>query len=41
LLEQVFLIATLQPRFTNALKRLAKTPKSHFLIPACLLRSGD
>ncbi|MEO3435378.1 ATP-binding protein [Inquilinus sp. CAU 1745] len=31
LLEQVFLIATLQPWFTNALKRIAKTPKLHFL----------
>ena len=31
LLEQVFLIATLQPRFTNALKRIVKTPKLHFL----------
>jgi len=31
LLEQVFLIATLQPWYTNALKRIAKTPKLHFL----------
>ena len=31
LLEQVFLIATLQPWFTNALKRVVKTPKLHFL----------
>ncbi|WP_233559781.1 DUF4143 domain-containing protein [Oleomonas cavernae] len=31
LLEQVFLIATVQPWFTNALKRIAKTPKLHFL----------
>jgi uncharacterized protein len=31
LLEQVFLVATLQPWFTNALKRIAKTPKLHFL----------
>ncbi len=31
LLEQVFLIATLQPWFTNALKRIAKTAKLHFL----------
>ena len=30
LLEQVFLIATLQPWFTNALKRIVKTPKLHF-----------
>jgi uncharacterized protein len=31
LLEQVFLVTTLQPWHTNALKRLAKTPKLHFL----------
>jgi len=31
LLEQVFLIATVQPWFTNVLKRIAKTPKLHFL----------
>ena len=31
LLEQVFLIQTLQPWYTNALKRIAKTPKLHFL----------
>ena len=31
LLEQVFLIATLQPWFTNAVKRVVKTPKTHFL----------
>ena len=31
LLGQVFLIATLQPWFTNALKRIVKTPKLHFL----------
>ena len=31
LLEQVFVIATLQPWFTNALKRIVKTPKLHFL----------
>ncbi len=31
LLEQVFLIATLLPWFTNALKRIVKTPKLHFL----------
>lgn len=31
LLELVFLIATLQPWFTNALKRIVKTPKLHFL----------
>lgn len=31
LLEQVFVVATLQPWFTNALKRIVKTPKLHFL----------
>jgi predicted AAA+ superfamily ATPase len=31
LLEQVFLIKTLQPWFTNTLKRIVKTPKLHFL----------
>ncbi|CCW19662.1 ATPase [Sphingobium indicum BiD32] len=31
LLEQVFLVATLQPWFTNSLKRIVKTPKLHFL----------
>ena len=31
LLEQVFLVSTLQPWSTNALKRIAKTPKLHFL----------
>ena len=31
LLEQVFLIAALLPWYTNALKRIAKTPKLHFL----------
>ena len=31
LLEQVFLITTVQPWFTNALKRIIKTPKLHFL----------
>lgn len=31
LLEQVFLVTTLQPWFTNELKRIAKTPKLHFL----------
>ena len=31
LLEQVFLIMTVQPWFTNALKRIVKTPKLHFL----------
>jgi predicted AAA+ superfamily ATPase len=31
LLEQVFLVASLEPWFTNALKRIVKTPKLHFL----------
>jgi uncharacterized protein len=31
LLEQVFLVATLQSWHTNALKRIIKTPKLHFL----------
>jgi predicted AAA+ superfamily ATPase len=31
LLEQVFLVATLQPWYTNAIKRVIKTPKLHFL----------
>ncbi len=31
LLEQVFLVTTLQPWFTNALKRIIRTPKLHFL----------
>jgi len=30
-LEQLFLVRTLQPWFTNELKRLVKTPKLHFL----------
>jgi predicted AAA+ superfamily ATPase len=31
LLKQVFLIATVQPWFSNSLKRMIKTPKLHFL----------
>ena len=31
LLEQVFLVSTLQPWYTNALKRIAKTAKLNFL----------
>lgn len=31
LLEQIFLVTTLQPWSTNTLKRIAKTPKMHFL----------
>ena len=30
LLEQVFLVATVQPWYTNVLKRIVKTPKLHF-----------
>ena len=36
LLEQLFLVATLQPWFTKALKRIVKTPKLHFLDPGLL-----
>jgi predicted AAA+ superfamily ATPase len=39
LLEQVFLVATLQPWYTNALKRIAKTPKLHFLDSGLLATS--
>jgi predicted AAA+ superfamily ATPase len=31
LLEQLFLIVTVQPWFTNRLKRIVKTPKLHFI----------
>lgn len=31
LMEQLFLVATVLPWFTNALKRIVKTPKLHFL----------
>lgn len=31
LLEQVFLVSVLRPWYTNALKRVARTPKLHFL----------
>lgn len=31
LLEQVFLVSALQPWYTNALKRIVKTPKLHFI----------
>lgn len=30
-MEQLFLVSTLQPWFTNTLKRIVKTPKLHFL----------
>lgn len=36
LLEQVFLISTLQPWYTNAIKRITKTAKLHFLDTALL-----
>lgn len=39
LLEQVFLVSTLQPWYTNALKRIAKTPKLHFLDSGLLAAS--
>ncbi len=35
-LEQLFLVRTLQPWYTNELKRLVKTPKLHFLDPGLL-----
>lgn len=40
LLEQVFLVSTLQPWYTNALKRIAKTPSCIFSIP-CSPRRGN
>lgn len=36
LLEQIFLISTLQPWYTNAIKRITKTAKLHFLDTALL-----
>ncbi len=36
LLENVFLVSTLQPWYSNAVKRIVKTPKLHFL-DSCLL----
>lgn len=39
LLEQVFLVSTLEPWHTNALKRLVKTPKLHFLDTGLLASS--
>lgn len=39
LLEQVFLVSTLQPWFTNAIKRIAKTAKLHFLDTGLLATS--
>ena len=40
LLEKVFLIKTLQPWHTNALKRMVKTPKLHFLDCGLLAAAG-
>jgi hypothetical protein len=39
LLEQVFLVSTLQPWYSNAIKRVIKTPKLHFLDPGLLASS--
>lgn len=39
LLEQVFLISTLQPWYTNTIKRVIKTPKLHFLDSGLLAAS--
>lgn len=39
LLEQVFLVTTVQPWFTNKLSRLAKTPKLHFLDSGLLAKA--
>lgn len=39
LLEQVLLVATLQPWYTNAIKRVIKTPKLHFLDSGVLATS--
>ncbi len=39
LLEKIFLIATLQPWYTNAVKRIIKTPKLHFLDSGLLCTS--
>lgn len=39
LLEQVFLVVTVQPWFTNALKRIVKTSKLHFLDSGLLATS--
>jgi uncharacterized protein len=36
LLQQIFLIATLPPWYSNAIKRIVKTPKLHFLDSAVL-----
>jgi hypothetical protein len=39
LLEQLFLIATLRPWYTNTIKRIIRTPKLHFLDSAILATS--
>lgn len=39
LLEQIFLVASLAPWHTNAIKRIVKTPKLHFLDPGLLATS--
>jgi predicted AAA+ superfamily ATPase len=39
LLEKIFLIATLQPWYSNAIKRIIKTPKLHFLDSGLLCTS--
>jgi len=39
LLENVFLVSTLQPWYRNAVKRIVKTPKLHFL-DTCLLATS-
>jgi predicted AAA+ superfamily ATPase len=39
--ESLFLVRSLQPWYTNALKRLTKTPKLHFLDSGLLAAVGD
>jgi predicted AAA+ superfamily ATPase len=39
LLEQLFLVATLRPWYTNAIKRIIRTPKLHFLDSGILATS--
>jgi predicted AAA+ superfamily ATPase len=39
LLEKIFLVSTLQPWHTNAIKRIVKTPKLHFLDSGLLATS--
>ena len=39
LLEQIFLVSTLRPWYTNAVKRLVKTPKLHFVDTGLLATS--